>query len=101
MRFQPPDSWRVPSGIGREPDAPGPLNSRWKPLSKLLATSDANRPGETLAFDLAMKRTRAKVAALLKQSRKSLKDIRRIRKKLRALRLHVEQTKKAAKRGKK
>jgi len=48
-----------------------------------------------------MKRTRAKVAALLKQSRKSLKDIRRIRKKLRALRLHVEQTKKAAKRGKK
>ena len=49
-----------------------------------------------------MKRTRAKVAALLKQSRKSLKDIRRIRKKLRALRLHVEeQTKKAGKRGKK
>jgi len=71
-------------------------------LSKLLATSDANRPGETLAFDLAMKRTRAKVAALLKQSRKSLKDIRRIRKKLRALRVHVEeQSRKTAKRSKK
>jgi hypothetical protein len=49
-----------------------------------------------------MKRTRAKVAALLKQSRKSLKDIRRIRKKLRALRVHVEeQSRKTAKRSKK
>ena len=40
-----------------------------------------------------MKRTRAKVSALLEQSRKSLKDIRRIRKKLRALREHVEEEK--------
>ena len=48
-----------------------------------------------------MKKTRAKVAALLKESRKSLKDIRRIRKKLRALRLYVDQTKKQGKRGKK
>src|SRR5205814_7884365 len=25
IRFHPPGSWRRPSGIGREPDAPGPL----------------------------------------------------------------------------
>ncbi len=40
-----------------------------------------------------MRVTRAKVSALLKQSRKSFKDIRRIRKKLRALREHVEEEK--------
>ena len=39
-----------------------------------------------LLLVLAMKSTRAKVSALLKQSRKSLKDSRRIYKKLRALR---------------
>ena len=42
-----------------------------------------------------MKSTRAKVAALVKESRKSLKDARRIHKKLRALRLHVERSKKS------
>jgi hypothetical protein len=40
-----------------------------------------------------MKSTRAKVAALMKRSRKSLKDIRRIQKKLRALRAHVKSEK--------
>jgi hypothetical protein len=46
--------------------------------------------GRALASSLAMKSTRAKVSALLKESRKSLKDLRRIYKKLRALRAHVE-----------
>ena len=48
-----------------------------------------------------MKSTRAKVSALLKESRKSLKDLRRINKKLRALRAHVEGAgKKSSKKGK-
>jgi hypothetical protein len=45
--------------------------------------------GQVFASALSMKKTRAKVAALLKESRKSLKRVRRLRKKLRALRLHL------------
>ena len=59
---------------------------------------------QPLLYVLAMKNTRAKVAALLKESRKSLKDARRIYKKLRALRSHVEGSgggKKSTKKGKK
>ena len=47
-----------------------------------------------------MKSTRAKVSALMKESRKSLKDLRRIYKKLRVLRSHVEGGKKSSKKGK-
>jgi hypothetical protein len=58
---------------------------------------------ELLLSNQTMKNTRAKVAALLKESRKSLKDARRIYKKLRALRAHVDGSgagKKSTKKGK-
>jgi hypothetical protein len=39
MRFHPPASCRRPSGIGREPDAPGPLSSSLKPPRDTVANA--------------------------------------------------------------
>ena len=38
-RFQPPGSWLSPVGIGRDPDAPGPLSRSWASPKEMLANA--------------------------------------------------------------